>query len=72
MPAIPENGEELSNAKGLLFWVLMLVWLIFGLWSNWQASGGTALGYGLLGGNILLFLLLGVLGWKVFGPPLQG
>ena len=58
--------------KGLLFWVLMLVWLIFGLWSNWQASGGTALGYGLLGGNILLFLLLGVLGWKVFGFPIQG
>ena len=58
--------------KGLFFWVLMLVWLIFGLWSSWPGISGTALSYGLLGGNILLFLLLGVLGWKVFGPPLQG
>jgi hypothetical protein len=49
---------------GILFWVLMILWaiaLIFG--GSWTygpyASGGT------------LFVLLGLLGWKTFGPPLQ-
>ena len=56
--------------KGLLFWVLMLVWLIFGLWASWPASGST--NFAPVGGNLLLFLLIGLLGWKEFGPPLQG
>ena len=27
--------------------------------------------YGIFGGNLLLFILLGLLGWRAFGPPLQ-
>ena len=26
----------------LLFWILMLVWLLFGLWSQWPAGSGGA------------------------------
>ena len=41
---------------GLAYWILMLVWLAFGLWSNgWKPTGG----------NVLLFLVLALLGW----PP---
>jgi phosphate/sulfate permease len=56
---------------GLLFWILMLLWLVFGLWMYWPASTGTPLAFGLIGGNLLLFLVIGLLGWKVFGSPVQ-
>lgn len=54
---------------GVLFWVLMILWLLFGLyWNRNDLRGGH---YGVMGGNLVLFLLLGLLGWKVFGPVLQ-
>ncbi len=49
---------------GLAYWILMLIWLVFGLWSNWPNQKMT-------GGTILLFILLVLLGWKVFGPPIH-
>ena len=54
---------------GILFWVLMLLWFFFGLWSdrgNIQAGNWAP-----FGGNLLLFVLLGLLGWRLFGPVLQ-
>jgi hypothetical protein len=56
---------------GLLFWILMLVWLLFGAWTYWPTGSATVVAYGPVGGNLLLLLLVGLLGWKVFGPPLQ-
>lgn len=50
---------------GLMFWILMLLWLVFGLWTTWP-------NYHLLGGNLMLFILLLLLGWQVFGAPLHG
>ena len=53
----------------LLFWILMLIWLIFGLAYN----GGYLAGpYGPWGNTILLFILFLILGWQVFGQPIQG
>lgn len=52
-------------AIGLMFWILMLLWLVLGLWWTWP-------NYHLVGGNLLLFILLLLLGWKVFGPPIHG
>lgn len=48
----------------LLYWILMLLWLVLGLWSTWPnlRAGGP---------NLLLFILLVILGWKVFGAPIQ-
>jgi hypothetical protein len=55
---------------GILFWVLMVLWLIFGIWSNRvQIQGGQ---YQIIGGNLLLFILLFILGWRVFGFIIQG
>lgn len=53
---------------GLAFWILMLIWLVFGLAWHWGALGP----YGPIGGTLLLFILLLLLGWKTFGPPLHG
>jgi hypothetical protein len=51
---------------GLLFWILMLLWLLFGLW-NYHSP----MSYGPLGSNLLLFVLLLLLGWQAFGAPLK-
>ena len=56
---------------GLLFWILMLVWLLFGVWSYWPAGGGTVVAFGPVGGSFLLLVLMSLVGWKVFGAPLQ-
>jgi hypothetical protein len=54
---------------GLAFWILMLLWLVFGWFYN--SSPGTFGPYGWAGHSLLLFVLLGLLGWRVFGPILQ-
>jgi len=55
---------------GLAFWILMLLWLIFGLYWTWPGVAGGQ--YGPVGSNLLLFILLLLLGWHSFGAPLHG
>lgn len=50
---------------GFLFWTLMVLWLIFGLW---RSAGDRYL----IGGAILQFVLFFLLGWRVFGFVIQG
>jgi len=62
-------GRNAKMPIGILFWVLMIFWLLFGLyWNRGDLRGGN---YGIVGGNLMLFILLGLLGWRVFGPVLQ-
>ena len=53
---------------GLAFWILMLVWLVFGVIWHFGVVGS----YYPLGSSILLFILFLLLGWHAFGPPLHG
>jgi hypothetical protein len=55
---------------GLLFWVIMIIWLLFGLWSNWPSTPGAA-GFRGIGGTLIEWILLALLGWKVFGPAIH-
>jgi len=50
----------------LIFWVLMLLWVVFGLWGHWQPAPWTIWGHG-----VFLFILFLLLGWKVFGAPVH-
>lgn len=46
------------------YWILMLIWLVWGavnIWPNFRAGGP----------GLILFLLLLIIGWKSFGPPLH-
>jgi hypothetical protein len=52
----------------LAFWILMLLWLVFGFALNWGVMPGA---YGVWGHSILLFFLLLLLGWQTFGAPLH-
>jgi len=56
---------------GLAFWVLMILWLVLGIWWRWPATPAPA-AFWPLGGDLLLFILLLLLGWHSFGPPLHG
>jgi len=58
---------------GLCFWVLMLIWLVFGVYVSWPADNSPA-GFKVkvMGGNLLLFVLLFLLGWAEFGFMIKG
>lgn len=50
---------------GMLFWIIMILGFIFGAWASWPnwKQGGPYLP---------VFILLALLGWKVFGPAVHG
>ena len=53
----------------LLFWILMLLWLVFGWWYNYVPGQPYPVRQGAW--SFLLFILLAILGWKVFGSPVH-
>ena len=53
---------------GVLFWVLWVVWLIFGFALH---QGYLPVMYGGIGGMLIIAVLFGILGWKCFGPVVQ-
>ncbi len=60
-------------SRGLVFWVLMLVWFVFALFLNFGAQSlGVAGHYGVIANSFLEFVLFLLLGWQVYGPPVHG
>lgn len=52
---------------GLLFWILMIIWLVFGGWLYWSPPN-----YRPVGAHFFLWFLLFLLGWGTFGFPIGG
>jgi hypothetical protein len=52
---------------GLCFWIIMLIWFVFGLALHF----GFVAGAYALGGTLMIFVLFLLLGWQVFGAPLR-
>jgi hypothetical protein len=52
---------------GLAFWIIMLIWLIFGGLLHFGMVAGTWA----VASTLLLFVLFALLGWATFGPPLH-
>lgn len=50
-----------------IFWVLMLVWAVFGI----LAAGGYVGQYGAIGSRLLDFVLFLLLGWQCYGAPVK-
>lgn len=50
---------------GLVFWIIMLVWLLF---SYVPGLSGGRFGWA---GNLILFVLFLILGWAEFGAPIR-
>lgn len=57
-------------SRGLIFWVLMLIWFVFGV-LNISGMAGTYQHAVLLGSTLLDFILFLLLGWQVYGPPVR-
>jgi hypothetical protein len=54
--------------RGFIFWIIMLILLIVGvLWHF-----GTLGMFGPIGFGGIAYILFGLLGWQVFGPPVRG
>jgi hypothetical protein len=52
----------------IFYWILMLLWLVLGLYRGFGPNGDRWYG----AGSILLFCILLTLGWAQFGGPIQG
>jgi hypothetical protein len=59
---------EGNMSIGFIFWLLMILWLVFGAYV-YRGQFGVPLAWG---GNLLFFVLLFLLGWRVFGWPIVG
>jgi hypothetical protein len=53
--------------RALAFWLLMLLWLVFGAAWHFALFGGAIIAVA-----VVPFILFGLLGWQVFGAPLHG
>jgi hypothetical protein len=53
---------------GLIYWILMLIWFVFGLLVHFTVVAGP---YTVVGNSLLLFVLFLILGWQVFGAPVR-
>jgi hypothetical protein len=53
--------------RGLIYWVMMLLWLLslVGAHMGWIPGGPIV-------STVFLFILFSLLGWQVFGPPIKG
>lgn len=49
----------------LLYWLLMVIWLVLGVWQSWPIKAKES------SGTLLLYALMVLVGWKVFGPPIH-
>jgi hypothetical protein len=47
------------------YWIIMLLWLVFGCWQD-RAGGWKA-----MAPNLLLFILFILIGLQIFGKPLH-
>ncbi len=55
-----------SLDKGDVFWVVYLICLIFGGWAGYSIGDKRY-----IGGGIVIFVLVGLIGWQVFGAPIK-
>lgn len=55
----------------ILFWLLFILWILFGTWLGWPRGEAPQNARFSAGNTILLFLLLFLLGWRVFGFPIH-
>ncbi len=64
------TNERNYMTLGLAFWILMLLWLVFGFMPQ-PPPGQPVPPYLKWGGTLLLFILLFLLGWSEFGFALH-
>jgi hypothetical protein len=64
-----EGGGQFSI--GFIYWLLILLWIIFGFFAYWP-RGGAVIGYGPVGNHLLALILFILIGIALFGFPIGG
>jgi hypothetical protein len=54
-----------------LYWLIMILWLLFSLWNGRRVAPNTPWNWQPLGGSVILWILLFIIGWRIFGFPLH-
>lgn len=54
-------------SAGIWFWLIYVICLLFGGWFGYSTGGDRRY----IGGGLVIFVLVGLVGWAVFGPPLK-
>ena len=54
---------------GILFWVVYVIAILFGVWSNYEATN--PVWFKRAGAYLVIWLLVGMLGWATFGPVIK-
>jgi len=55
----------------LAYWIVMFLWLIFGIWQVYPDQPGQPLNRKLIGGTLMAFVLFLLIGLNNFGKPLH-
>lgn len=55
---------------GILFWVLYVVAIIFGIWVSYEPN--QPVWFRRAGSYLIVWILIGILGWATFGPAVRG
>ena len=53
---------------GILFWIIMLLTVFFGWWTNYGNPGWR---YGAFSNMLVILVLIAILGWHAFGAPVH-
>jgi len=56
--------------RGMLFWVIFIIGTLFGLYVDYTPGQPYPFKRGMW--VVVIFILLGLLGWSVFGPAVKG
>lgn len=55
-----------------LFWFFMLLWFLLSVFWGYRTPRDTVLGFAPVGANFFVFVLLIIVGLKIFGSPISG
>lgn len=55
---------------GILFWMIYIIALFFSAWSNYET--GQPFPLKRAGSHFVLWVLIGIVGWRIFGSPVHG
>ena len=58
-------------SRGLLFWIIFVLFLLFGGFVIWSDNSGPHYGHMTIGLSVVQWVLIGLLGWGICGPPVK-